>query len=486
MNGHTLMGGRLRVLCLSTMALLGACASPLAQFEARVRNDQARGWNINRKNAEGQPLLHEIVSPLYQPVDTARVRVLLEAGLDPNGRDDDGNTPLHLYWSDQQVAIQTLLIAAGSDPNARNKWGWTPLHCCADATGFEGLIAAGADPNARDDDGDTPLHMAADGVLDDLLALLSAGADLEARNDAGKTALHEAASVRWYAERARPLQARTLIRAGADVEARDTLGRTPLHVAMYWESSSAQDLISAGTDPNARDNAGQTPLHHYVGALNPPRVDPSAMLDPLLLAGGVLDAQDSTRRSPLHLVRDTVRLAVLVAAGADPGLADADGRTPLHWHWRSEIILQLHRAQADPNARDHGGRTPLHWAAAGVQTRTGRTLLGRDDSGEPRWSPGTPVSPDWIRTLLSIGAYPTARDTLGATPLHYLARESGPETGTTAADILLQAGADPNARDDSGRTPLDYIEQRSPLWWRLSDLRGETGSIPVTDRRMEP
>ena len=433
--------------------LLVACASsPLAQFEERVRNNSARGYDFNQRNAEGQTLLHEMgEDAIFGSYDTARVRILLEAGLDPNARDNDGRMSLHFNWSDQQVAIQTLLIAFGADPNARNEWGWTPLHCCAHATGFRGLIAAGADPSARDGDGDTPLHMAANGRVEGLFVLLSAGADLEARNAAGRTPLHEAAHSYStnYTDDARVggPEAGILLLAGAEVNAADTLGRTPLHVAASWESPVHRVLLANGADPNARDTKGRTPLHEYAADYNRPRLVPDEFLDPLLAAGGDVNAPDRLGRSPLHLAREMGRIGALLASGANPAARDSTGATPLHLPWWSnrDQIGALTSRGVDVNDRDHAGRTPLHLAAARMnETR--------------------------MTALLNLGAYATARDTLGATPLHYLARESGPETGTSAADILLRAGADPHARDDAGRAPLDYVEHRSPLWWRLNDL----------------
>lgn len=48
-------------------------------------------------------------------------------------------------------------------------------------------LAAGADPNARNEDGDTPLHLAAMALKPSaILALLEGGADAAARNEDGR------------------------------------------------------------------------------------------------------------------------------------------------------------------------------------------------------------------------------------------------------------------------------------------------------------
>jgi hypothetical protein len=52
------------------------------------------------------------------------------------------------------------------------------------------LLEAGADPDARNPKGDTALHIAAhDGRLEPLRELVAGGADVAARNAAGQTAL---------------------------------------------------------------------------------------------------------------------------------------------------------------------------------------------------------------------------------------------------------------------------------------------------------
>ena len=109
------------------------------------------------------------------------VRLLLEAGVDPNAGDSrTGETPLHATMTkaheDRSEAVR-LLLDAGADPNratipglpTHGFWrdvrtrGETPLHRAA-AFGspetIELLLAAGADKSLRDANGDSPLSWA--------------------------------------------------------------------------------------------------------------------------------------------------------------------------------------------------------------------------------------------------------------------------------------------------------------------------------------
>ena len=91
-----------------------------------------------------------------------RVKVvsLLKKGFDPNVRDKDYETPLHMT-SDKKVAA--ILLEKNADINARDESGKTPLHHKVDSGYFEiveFLIGKRADLNTWDSEGETPLHEA--------------------------------------------------------------------------------------------------------------------------------------------------------------------------------------------------------------------------------------------------------------------------------------------------------------------------------------
>lgn len=96
--------------------------------------------------------------------DDARVRCWLDAGADPNERDQHGATALMNAAAGGHTGAARLLMERGADPNiATRRDGATALMMAAyrgHADMVRLLLAKGADPNARNDDGKTPLSLA--------------------------------------------------------------------------------------------------------------------------------------------------------------------------------------------------------------------------------------------------------------------------------------------------------------------------------------
>jgi ankyrin repeat protein len=142
-----------------------------------------KGINPNIKDSDGSSALHLTHSP-----DMADF--LINHGADICALDDNGNTPLHRAVKKGKLELVEYLANNGADIHARNYQGCTPLHFTKteDVTRF--LIERGANLNSKDEDGDTPLHMASLwGVVDVVKFLIETGSDINAKNNENETPL---------------------------------------------------------------------------------------------------------------------------------------------------------------------------------------------------------------------------------------------------------------------------------------------------------
>ena len=188
----TMDAGRalLIALCFSNLILAYA---PI-EFAGRRPLHRAARWgnahltrilaevsNVNERTASGG------YTPLYYAAFRGHakvVRVLLEAGADPNVRTEQGGyTPLYHAARGGHAEMVRDLLQANADINARTaRTNSTPLYTAAfrgHAEIVRALLKAGADVNTRTARaGATPLYAAArNGHAEIVRALLAAGAD---------------------------------------------------------------------------------------------------------------------------------------------------------------------------------------------------------------------------------------------------------------------------------------------------------------------
>jgi ankyrin repeat protein len=118
------------------------------------------------------------------------LRMLLEAGADPNRSGPRGQTPLALAIIHRQDETIDLLLDTGASPDGGSQSSTRPLLFALEVEVAERLLEAGASVDARDTNGGTALMNAAvlgDSKLVDVL--LEHGADVNATDLAGRPAL---------------------------------------------------------------------------------------------------------------------------------------------------------------------------------------------------------------------------------------------------------------------------------------------------------
>uniref|UniRef100_A0A8C7MI47 Cyclin-dependent kinase 4 inhibitor B n=1 Tax=Oncorhynchus kisutch TaxID=8019 RepID=A0A8C7MI47_ONCKI len=98
--------------------------------------------------------------------NTNRVKILLQSGVDVNGVNCFGRTPLQVMMMGSSPVAQ-LLLMQGADPNIADRHtGTTPLH--------DILVQFLADPNCRDNRNCRPIDLAIESGHHNVVAFLKA------------------------------------------------------------------------------------------------------------------------------------------------------------------------------------------------------------------------------------------------------------------------------------------------------------------------
>ena len=116
---------------------------------------------VDAMSGDGFTPLH--LAAFFGQADAVRLLLARGAAVDRNGTGWMTGTSLHAGASGSHATVVRVLLDAGADPNNRQRHGYTPLHSAAangDLESVELLLDAGADPAATNDERQTPLMLA--------------------------------------------------------------------------------------------------------------------------------------------------------------------------------------------------------------------------------------------------------------------------------------------------------------------------------------
>uniref|UniRef100_A0A5B7B3V9 Potassium channel n=1 Tax=Davidia involucrata TaxID=16924 RepID=A0A5B7B3V9_DAVIN len=157
----------------------------LYQLKSLIR----AGANPNKTDYDGRSPLHLAASRGFEDI----IRFLIQEGVDINLSDNFGNTPLLEAIKNGHDRVASLLVKEGVSLNIDDAGNFLCVAVAkGDSDFLKRVLSNGIDPNSKDYDHRTPLHVAAsEGLYVMAKLLLEAGASVFSKDRWGNTPLDE-------------------------------------------------------------------------------------------------------------------------------------------------------------------------------------------------------------------------------------------------------------------------------------------------------
>lgn len=209
---------------------------------------------------------------------------------------------------DGASSVTRLLLDAGADPNSRNDRYTALGRACARGKLFivRQLLERHANPNLQDASLKTPLHYACsckypEEIVD---ALLEAGADVNIVDADGNYAIHKAIQRGYIGviQRLLPLY---------NINLKNGNGETLLCLAMDQRTDIFKLILTSGWNPNIPNNDGQYPLHRAVinEDLEVIELLLNSGIDPLVTDQNGRTPRDLAKMASLNEIANMIELA---------------------------------------------------------------------------------------------------------------------------------------------------------------------------------
>lgn len=265
-------------------------------IKALIEAVKKSGSTLNSVDSKKFTALHFAASST-----TEVVRLLLEAGANPNLKNSFGSTPILIAMSNPDVEVVKMFAKGGADLSITYYDGLPLVICCLAKDNnlkpghLKALIEAGADVDARDSHGGTALILAVIKTLSpEIVGIIAEHTrNINAKDERGNSAYSLALGLenKFFAEASGVDPSRfNLANNAKNAAILEAHGATIDFVDMcrFAAPERVQKAIDSGADVNAKNSEGATPLMMSI-ADNP---NPDVFLA-LLKAGVNINAVDN-------------------------------------------------------------------------------------------------------------------------------------------------------------------------------------------------